>query len=357
MIERRLTPLLGTLAAIHLALFAVFVGTLVSVTPADARGTTCTGRNLATVIAERNPEAMNRILARAGETPNGQGVLWRVERDGAVSHLFGTAHVTDPRITELSPTVERLVDGASAVVLEIAELADPEAMQAAAIPAMPKMLYMDGTTLDEHLSEADLAALRERTESPDMPWQVTRIMRPWTAMAALSVPVCERAAQKGGLPVLDQVLARRAAAAGIPVIGLETVVEQADFMAGMPEPLMVQSLQDVIRMGSAIDDVFETTLALYDSGDTALLWALMREPALVDVLGLTATEEETAKRKRGYAAFQAKLLDERNRNMAERMQPHLEKGGAFVAVGALHLPGKEGVVELLRQRGWTVTRV
>ena len=362
MIERNLRRLLGVLAALHMAFFALFVATLVSATPAAARDASarpdnCTGRNLAAVIAQRDPVAMARIRARAAETPNGRGVLWRVEREGAVSHLFGTAHVTDPRITELSPAVETLVSDASIVVLEIAELADPQAMRAAAVPAMPKMLYMDGTTLDTHLAGADLATLRQRTESPDMPWQVTRIMRPWTVMAALSVPACERAAQKRGEPVLDQILAQRAAATGIPVIGLETVVEQADFMANLPEPLMVQSLLDVLRMGSGIDDMFETTLALYDSGDTALLWALVREPALAKVLGLTATAEEATRRKEGYAAFQAKLLDERNRNMAERMQPHLQKGGAFVAVGALHLPGEEGVVALLRERGWDVTRV
>lgn len=373
-IERILDVAWRTAIAVKLAAFAVFVATLVAVTPAQAKDagaemgaprtdaapvdvTRCTGRNLVDIIAARDPQAMARIRERAAATPNGEGVLWRVERDGVTNHLFGTAHVTDARVTDLSDAVLALVDEASAVVLELGELADPQAMQAAALPAMPKMLYMDGTTIDAHLSESELATLRARTESPAQPWQVTRIMRPWVVMAALSVPRCETAKQGRGVPVLDQLLAQRAEAAGVPVVGLETVVEQATFMFDVPEPLMVQSLRDVLRMGTSMDDLFETTLALYATEETALLWALVREPALAELIGLSAGEEETRLRLEGYAAFQARLLDERNRNMAERMQPHLEKGGAFVAVGALHLPGEQGLVDLLRARGWTVTRV
>ena len=362
MIERTLTWALRAAIAVKLALFAAFLGTLVAMTPATAREAipqpqVCTGTNLVETIAARDPEAMRRIRARAAATPNGEGVLWRVERDGVASHLFGTMHVTDPRVTTLSPTVRDLVANASTVALELGELADPQAMQAAAMRAMPKMLYMDGTTLDEHLGEADLAALRARTESPAMPWNVTQIMRPWVVMGALSLPRCETAKQQAGRPVLDQLLAERAEAAGVPVVGLETLGEQADFMLGLPEPLMVQSLVDVLRMGPAMDDMFETTLALYETGETALLWSMVRDPALPQMIGLSATADEAARRAEGYAAFQATLLDERNRNMAERMDPYLAKGGAFVAVGALHLPGEQGLVALLRERGWTVTRV
>ena len=366
MIERSLHRALRVAAAVKLVAFALFVATLVAVAPAAAEAragaqagaaATCTGRNLVQTIAARDPDALARIRSRAAATPNGRGVLWRVEKDGAASHLFGTMHVTDPRVTELSDRVKRIVDAASAVALEIGELADPAAMNAAAIGAMPKMIYMDGTTLEKHLDEADLATLRRRTEGPGAPWSVTRIMRPWVAMGLLSIPRCETAKQQAGVPVLDQLLAQRAAAAGVPIVGLETLGEQADFMLSLPEPLIVQSLLDVLRMGPVMDDMFETTLALYEAEDMALLWSLVRDPALPQLIGLSATAEEKAKRAAGYAAFQARLLDERNRNMAERAEPLLREGGAFVAVGALHLPGEQGLVALLRRRGWTVTRV
>jgi uncharacterized protein YbaP (TraB family) len=54
------------------------------------------------------------------------------------------------------------------------------------------------------------------------------------------------------------------------------------------------------------------------------------------------------------AEFQDRLITRRNRLMAERLQPYLQEGNAFVAVGALHLPGETGLLELLEQRGYTV---
>ena len=55
--------------------------------------------------------------------------------------------------------------------------------------------------------------------------------------------------------------------------------------------------------------------------------------------------------------FQRRLVDDRNQHMVERMQPYLQQGKAFVAVGALHLPGKTGLLERLQQQGYTVSRV
>jgi len=54
------------------------------------------------------------------------------------------------------------------------------------------------------------------------------------------------------------------------------------------------------------------------------------------------------------AEFQDRLIVRRNQLMAERMQPYLQEGNVFVAVGALHLPGEAGLLNLLEQRGYTV---
>ena len=51
------------------------------------------------------------------------------------------------------------------------------------------------------------------------------------------------------------------------------------------------------------------------------------------------------------------VIQDRNRRMARRLKPVLRKGRAFVALGALHLPGKEGVLNLLQQQGYRIERV
>ena len=59
----------------------------------------------------------------------------------------------------------------------------------------------------------------------------------------------------------------------------------------------------------------------------------------------------------GYAAFEEAMISNRNVTMAERAMPIIDKGNAFIAVGALHLPGEKGVPQLLSERGYTVTAV
>jgi uncharacterized protein YbaP (TraB family) len=52
--------------------------------------------------------------------------------------------------------------------------------------------------------------------------------------------------------------------------------------------------------------------------------------------------------------FNRDLLAERNHRMVRRLQELLDQGNTFIAVGALHLPGEEGMLRLLQQRGYTV---
>jgi uncharacterized protein YbaP (TraB family) len=59
----------------------------------------------------------------------------------------------------------------------------------------------------------------------------------------------------------------------------------------------------------------------------------------------------------GYAAFEEAMITGRNRTMADKAAPLLDRGSAFMAVGALHLPGPTGLIELFRTAGYTVTAV
>jgi uncharacterized protein YbaP (TraB family) len=85
---------------------------------------------------------------------------------------------------------------------------------------------------------------------------------------------------------------------------------------------------------------------IYESGETGLFW-----PFFETVMPPGADEAES------YAAFQEAMVDARNRHMAEAARPILDEGGAFVAVGALHLAGKDGLVALLRKDGYAVEAV
>jgi uncharacterized protein YbaP (TraB family) len=87
-------------------------------------------------------------------------------------------------------------------------------------------------------------------------------------------------------------------------------------------------------------------IVLYEREDTGMFWPLFRAV-------LPAGEDDSA----GYAAFEEAMITARNRTMAAHAEPILDRGNAFIAVGALHLPGEKGLIELFRQDGYTVTAV
>jgi uncharacterized protein YbaP (TraB family) len=117
-------------------------------------------------------------------------------------------------------------------------------------------------------------------------------------------------------------------------------------MAELPTEFHMKSLIETLELGSKMNDVVETMTDLYLSGDIGMTMPMLK----------TVTPEG-ADDSSDYAAFEQRIILDRNKIMAERAAPILANGNVFMAVGALHLPGEGGVIELLRKQGFTVTAV
>jgi len=164
--------------------------------------------------------------------------------------------------------------------------------------------------------------------------------------AMVALPACEMARKAGGAPVLDVKLAKQASAAGKQVAGLESVADQLRAMASLPMDFHIKGLVETLKLGDRMDDVVETMIVIYEKEATGMFWPLLR----------TVLPEGSGEGI-GYAAFEEALITGRNHTMAENAAPLLRRGNAFVAVGALHLPGPEGLIELFRAAGYSVSRV
>ena len=171
-------------------------------------------------------------------------------------------------------------------------------------------------------------------------------MKPWMLSALVALPACELARKAGGAPMLDIKLAEDAKAAGKQLEGLETVADQLHAMASLPMDFHLKGLIETLKLGDRIDDVIETMIVLYAQGDTGMFWPLFR-----------AVLPDEGEDEAGYAAFEQAMIIERNKTMAKNAEPILAAGNAFIAVGALHLPGPDGLIELLRKPGHTVSAV
>lgn len=344
----RTSVALGLALALHLAFFlALAWGLFVATQQARAGDIACTGNDLVAELAADDPARLARIREQASRTLNGDGLLWRVRTgDAPPSWLFGTMHVTDPRVVAIPAAAREALDAADRLVIETTDILDPSAMLAAIVAHPELTMFTGGETLIGLLDTEERRIVEDGLRARGVPPGSVSRMKPWMLSAMVALPACEGARRQAGAKVLDVVLAEQATAAGKPVSGLESMVDQLQAMASLPMEFHIEGLVETIRLGDRIDDVTETMMLLYRRGEIGMIWPLFREI-------LPAREGSEG----GFVAFEEAMITSRNRRMAERAAPMFAEGGAFVAVGALHLPGEEGLVELLRAAGHQVERV
>jgi uncharacterized protein YbaP (TraB family) len=338
---------LRLLAALNLLFFLSFLVVLLLAGRAHAQAPNCAGTDLLTSLEKNDPAAFKKVEAEATAVPNGKGLLWKLEKPGEKpSYLFGTMHMTDTRVTTLPAAAQKAYDGAGTVVIETTDAMDKAKMMAAMASEPGLMMFTDNTTLSSLLSPDDAAALNKGLDARGIPPATVAKMKPWILSAMMALPACEVARQSAGEPVLDVKLASDAKASGKDVEGLETAVDQLRAMASLPLEFHMKSLVETMKLGDKVNDVNETMIVLYQRGEIGMFWPLFR-----------AVLPDTAEDKAGYAAFEQTMITSRNKVMAAHAGPILAKGNVFMAVGAMHLPGPEGLVEDFRKAGYTVTAV
>jgi uncharacterized protein len=264
----------------------------------------------------------------------GQGLLWKIEGQGpAPSYLFGTIHLSDPRVTTLPEPVEQAFTGAASYTME-APVLSSEAMLLAA----EQMFFSDGHTLagvigPELYGRARDTVARHMGREQDISHQ-----KPWAVAMQLGVPP----PSPGGLP-LDISLQLRATMLQKPVHWLETMAEQLAVFNELALTEQTELLAETLRVYPEMQSGFEDMVRAYLARDVAAIFAVEDRFRSNN----RALEEKIERR----------LLTDRNRRMVERMRPRLEQGRAFIAVGAAHLPGDTGLLRLLERAGYRVSRV
>lgn len=345
---RRTSWALGTMAILHIIFVLSFLIVLVlASTRADAASQACQGANLLEKLAAESPAELDGLRQAASLIPHGDSLLWRIEGDGLEpSWLYGTMHVTDPRVLKMSDAAHARFTGARTVVLESAELGDLGKAQATLMTDPELTMLTDGSTLQTLLDADDLKRVEAALDARSIPMALVSRMKPWMVFSIIAAPECELQRRGEGVPFLDKKLADDAIAAGKDLKGLETLAEQMSILTNLPIDLQIELLAETAALGSTLDDMMATMTDLYLSQQLNMIMPLIEHGA-----------RESGADHGAYAQFEKDMVETRNRTMAERLQPLLQNGNAFVAVGALHLPGKDGLVQLLRDRGYQVTAI
>lgn len=314
----------------------------------------CTGQNLFKTMP---PARLAELRAATDGIPYHKGLFWRAQKGDQRILLLGTYHFADPRHDRSMARFGPELDRAAALLVEAGP--KEEAKLAEAMAANPALIVdPTGPTLPERLDDAEWQALSRALQERGLPAVVASRLRPWYVAMMLGISPCMRrmVAARGDAGGLDHLLIARAEAASVPVRALEpwdTVLTLFDGMTAGEEEDMIRAAMP----GAAYADDYTTTLTdAYFAGDSWMIWEFGRFDAY-DNSGLSRAEVD-----RQMQLAQEKLMDRRNESWIAPLEDAAAKAagqgkGVVAGFGALHLPGRRGVLALLQDRGWQISPV
>jgi uncharacterized protein YbaP (TraB family) len=263
--------------------------------------------------------------------------LWKVKGQYNTVYLLGSVHVLKPGDHSLPEEALRAYAAAGALVMEIDLNTDgPENLREAdlALETLPP-----GETLAQVLGPETYSVFAAHAKPLGLEPEFFSRLQPWFAAMTLVQLELNSLGFDAGSGV-DEQLAKRAAADHKPIIALETFDQQLGFFAHMPMPqqrqFLLYSLQDADDTPAEVDAMVRA----WRTGDTKTLEHLMSGEfaKFPDLFRLLATD--------------------RNRDWLPRIDALLkERKDYLVVVGALHLVGGNGLVEMLRARGYEVVQL
>ncbi|NLR99134.1 polysaccharide biosynthesis protein GumN [Rhizobium sp. P38BS-XIX] len=307
---------------------------------ADNSGS-CGGKDLLMQLRKSDPPRYGAIIDEASKIVNGYSTFWKIQKPGVEpSWLFGTIHSSDERVLNLSPEFQDAFDNIDTLVLELKDISNPNTIAIELLKHPELTMLPPDRNLDQILPAEQTTQVAAGLAKRGVPIASVLRMRPW--FIYMSLLVCNAPKNAKGQSFLDGQLAIDAQNNGVDVEGLETPLEQFQAMADLSDELTMKGLLEVFQMPYSTNDMTETLIGLYLTGNSGLMKAFAE--GLSDDKALDS-------------AFMKRIVTDRNRVMAKRILPYLERGNVMMAVGALHLPGDQGVVELLRQQGYTLTPV
>jgi uncharacterized protein YbaP (TraB family) len=263
-----------------------------------------------------------------------QGLLWQISKaDSTPSYLFGTIHSEDIRINQLPAIVNSSFEQADSATFEL--LMD--------IPTMLKsasaMFFTDEQSLEQLINKDLYNKVVKLLKPHSVPVDVAKRLKPWAVIVMLSSPPT-----KSG-EFLDLLLYKKAQQLKIPTYGLEKVEEQLQVFEDLSLEDQVILLQETLTQFEQQPNIFAKLHKLY----------LQRNLTALMQFSTEYMQPGSSRHEKLIKDFYKKLIDDRNLKMVKRMQQRLQEGNAFIAVGALHLPGEQGIIKLLQNQGYQVS--
>ncbi|MFD1884575.1 TraB/GumN family protein [Paenibacillus wenxiniae] len=296
-------------------------------------GTSTAERPASSGTSHPSPDAASETQAEGG-----RGFLWEVKHGDNVVDLVGSMHIADDSFYPLRKEYEQAFKEADylGVEVDISKVGEAQQQQ-----SLKLGMYQDGSTLKDHIAPATYARLGKVLEQENMKPDALDAFKPWMVELTL---VNLQAAKSGyaASSGVDLYFLKQASERKLPVIELETFDSQLNMLNGFSSELQENNLIAALDSMGKHDQAVTLT-------DMANMWKSGNDEQLLEMTTNMAPDPE----------YRQAMLTDRNIGMADKIDHYLQQGSGkryFIVVGAAHYLGQDGIIQLLQNKGYTVTR-
>ncbi len=258
-------------------------------------------------------------------------LLYKISGNGLEepSYVFGTVHLMCPDELYFSPELKEAVAGASQVVFEV-DTDDPNLMQ----DMQAGVMMESGKTLKSLYTEDEYALIDAFVkESTGQSVAMMNTVKPFYLLSMMYMQYL------GCMPASMEMQLMNLKSEGVEVLGIETIQEQMDAIDSLGMDVQAAMLLESVQEYDEQKEMLLKTVEMYKKGDAQALFDYSMD------------EME------GYGNFGQIMLVDRNQKWISRMEDFMKEGPTFFGVGAAHLGGDNGVLELLKKEGFEVVPV
>lgn len=320
---------------------------LLLVLPGRIAAASCAGTDLWPTLPVADRAAIEAVV---DDLAYPRGNFWRATRGEELVHLVGTYHFDDPRHDAIAERLAPVIAASRAVLVE-AGPEEQEKLKSDMTRRPDRLFLVSGPTLPERLEKADWQALAAAMQARGIPAFMASKMQPWYVSMMLAIPPCAMTGMAEGVRGLDERIISLARARQVPVRALEPYDTVFGLFDAMGPEAQLDMILTTLAMGDQAEDYSATLTAAYFREDVRVTWELGRRAAY----GLQGKTPESVDA--DMAAMEEALIFRRNRSWLPVIEAAAAEGPAFVAFGALHLSGRDGVLALLEREGFTLERL
>jgi len=269
----------------------------------------------------------------------GKLFLWKVTSEKTTLHLLGSIHLAKKELYPLDKAIEDAYSDSDNIVVEL-DATDPKVAAQSQMLVMQKGLDMSGSVANL-LEPKEITKLKELLP-PEIPFATAEKLKPWLLAMSVEVELVKKAGYKKQYGI-DKYFIDKAKIDKKTLLALEQPADQINAISGGSSDEQKQHLKNTVNDSDKVSEGMKTMFELWNKGDASGLYQI----SVTDSIKKNPYMKDYLKR----------LSFDRNLKMLEKIEGYLKTGKKyFVIVGSLHTVGKEGLAQLLKDKGYTVTQ-